>query len=165
MGLDMYLTREIYTFEDDMFTIKPGSKNNTDSELFKNLLTPTYSPFNTTPSITVTAIYWRKSNAIHHWFVENVQDDNDDCGSYCVTIESLEELRDICQNVIDKHENTYSQEVLPTETGFFFGDTDINQHYYEDVKRTADALNKELLLTKKIAGTKLEIEYSYQASW
>lgn len=110
-------------------------------------------------------IDWRKSNAIHHWFVENVQDDNDDCGSYCVTIESLEELRDICQNVIDKHDNTYSQEVLPTEAGFFFGDTDINQYYYEDVKRTADALNKELLLTKKIAGTKLEIEYSYQASW
>ena len=42
-------------------------------------------------------IYWRKANAIHKWFVENVQEGVDDCGEYEVTVEQLTELRDLCK--------------------------------------------------------------------
>lgn len=45
--------------------------------------------------------YWRKANQIHNWFVQNVQDGEDDCGIYEVTQSKLIELRDTCQKVID----------------------------------------------------------------
>lgn len=40
--------------------------------------------------------YWRKANQIHKWFVDNVQDGNDDCKSYYVSTEDLEKLLNIC---------------------------------------------------------------------
>ena len=32
-------------------------------------------------SVSVNAAYWRKANAIHKWFVDNVQDGEDNCQS------------------------------------------------------------------------------------
>lgn len=41
--------------------------------------------------------YWRKANHIHNWFVENVQDGEDDCRYHGeVTKEDLEELLVSC---------------------------------------------------------------------
>jgi len=39
-------------------------------------------------------MYWRKANQIHNWFVPNVQDGEDDCKEYYVTIESILDLYD-----------------------------------------------------------------------
>lgn len=45
--------------------------------------------------------YWRKANEIHNWFVENVQDGEDDCSYHSeVTREVLEELLNICNKVL-----------------------------------------------------------------
>ena len=44
--------------------------------------------------------YWRKANAIHRWFVQNVQDGVDDCGTYIVTREQLEQLKAACERVL-----------------------------------------------------------------
>jgi hypothetical protein len=49
-------------------------------------------------------ITWRKSNQIHHWFVENVQNGNDDCHNYYVSRDQLKQLLDICKKVIDASE-------------------------------------------------------------
>ena len=38
--------------------------------------------------------YWRKANQIHGWFVKNVQNNNDDCGLYEVSIDQIKKLRD-----------------------------------------------------------------------
>lgn len=47
--------------------------------------------------------YWRKANAIHKWFVFNIQDDEDDCEYHReVTKEDLEELRDICKKILEE---------------------------------------------------------------
>lgn len=43
------------------------------------------------------AAYWRKANAVHGWFVREVQGGTDDCGTYLVTAQQLEELRDACK--------------------------------------------------------------------
>ena len=43
---------------------------------------------------------WRKANQVHRWFVENVQDGNDDCDCYQVSEEQLQELLDTCKTVI-----------------------------------------------------------------
>ena len=46
--------------------------------------------------------YWRKANAIHQWFVDNVQDGEDDCDYHReVTEEDLIALRDLCVDVIN----------------------------------------------------------------
>lgn len=50
--------------------------------------------------IEYTAMYWRKANAIHNWFVQNVQSGNDDCGHYDVSKDDLITLRDLCDIVI-----------------------------------------------------------------
>ena len=45
-------------------------------------------------------MYWRKANHIHAWFVDNAQQFEDDCGSYEVEWEKLQELVDACKKVI-----------------------------------------------------------------
>lgn len=121
--------------------------------------------------------YWRNANAIHFWFVENVQDGEDDCDIHReVTKEDLEELRDLCIEVVTgcplivaKIQNGYSflngkevpnmvdglkvmnpeyaAERLPTKDGFFFGSTGYDQFYIDDLKETIDICNKVLCET------------------
>lgn len=88
--------------------------------------------------------YWRKANMIHNWFVENVQNGKDDQEFYTVTIEQIHQLLATCKNVIKKRLSSYSKKTLPTIDGFFFGDTNYNESYYEDIKDTILQLNKIL---------------------
>lgn len=113
--------------------------------------------------------YWRKANAIHAWFVENVQEGEDDCGDYCVDEEKMQELLDIVNKILDgakmvkgqivngyRYENEkktpiledgeimenakLAHELLPTQEGFFFGGTDYDQYYIDDLKHTKEIL-------------------------
>ena len=43
-------------------------------------------------NVSVNAAYWRKVNAVHKWFVDNVQRGEDDCGEYYVPNSKLKEL-------------------------------------------------------------------------
>lgn len=49
-------------------------------------------------------MYWRKANHIHQWFVDNVQEGNDDCGYYYVSPDNLRTLLAVCNEVIMKSE-------------------------------------------------------------
>jgi hypothetical protein len=51
--------------------------------------------------ITEEVAYWRKANAIHKWFVANVQDGVDECQEAYVEREQLQELLEICETIID----------------------------------------------------------------
>jgi hypothetical protein len=84
-------------------------------------------------------VYWRKANAIHKWFVNNVQDGNDDCGRYEVTLEQLTELRELCKEILD--DNKLAGELLPTQSGFFFGSTDYDDWYFENIRHTYNTLS------------------------
>ena len=44
--------------------------------------------------------YWRNADAIHDWFIENVQKGNDDCKTYVVPRLKLQELKDTCEKVL-----------------------------------------------------------------
>lgn len=90
MGLDMYLRKHYYvknwehTEPKDRFdiSIKQGGKKSaipTDKIVY----------------IITEAMYWRKANAIHKWFVDNVQGGEDDCGEYYVDPEQLKQLLDL----------------------------------------------------------------------
>ena len=104
--------------------------------------------------------YWRKANAIHAWFVENVQDGIDDCHMYEVTKEQLEELLSTCTFVKESGKTEIAKKLLPTTSGFFFGNTEYDDNYWEDLDYTIDTLRKT------ISSTDFENEMIvYSSSW
>ena len=70
--------------------------------------------------------YWRKANAIHKWFVDNVQGGTDDCGDYTVSREQLQELAELCEQALADPD--FAVENLPTRSGFFFGGTEYDEY-------------------------------------
>lgn len=114
--------------------------------------------------------YWRKANAIHSWFLENcaAKDpfDNpiDDCRSIEIPLEKLEELLDTCKEVLEDH--SLAKKLLPTADGFFFGSTEYNEYYFDDIEYTIDIIEPVIKFMKHM----LEIKDNtwtiiYQASW
>lgn len=55
--------------------------------------------------------YWRKANAIHNFFVENVQDGNDDCSDYDVPKSAIEDLAERCDLVLQLLDKCPKKEV------------------------------------------------------
>lgn len=49
-------------------------------------------------------------------------------------------------------------EILPTEEGFFFGSTDYNEYYLDDVRETVEIIDKAL-------AEDYNCDYEYRASW
>ena len=106
--------------------------------------------------------YWRKANAIHWWFVQNVQNGIDDCREYVVTKAQLKELYDICAKIqpfiiygespFMYEANLYNalgltedgiaiaRELLPTQGGFFFGGVGYVASYAEAILTTMEQL-------------------------
>jgi hypothetical protein len=151
MGLDMYLTAEkfFYTYKDEQeidTTIKHISG-------IEDLTTDDFSSM-----LRLPIIYWRKANAIHNWFVNNVQDGKDDCGTYNVSFDQLEELQEAISEVIN---GTPPEEVLPAIPGFLFGSTDYNDWYYQDLRKTEEKLNKLISQKEKLRGW----SFYYHSSW
>ncbi len=108
-------------------------------------------------SITAEAIYWRKSNAIHKWFVDNVQDGTDDCGYYDVSREQLEQLLAVIEEVLADRDKAAT--LLPPKAGFFFGSKDVDEWYWQDLENTRDRLAK--LLAQEMP----EWWFEYHSSW
>ena len=188
MGLDMNLYRKKYVKNWDY--MKPSERHTVSvkkGRLIRRDINPDKVVF-----IVEEVAEWRKANAIHAWFVNNVQDGNDDCQSHWVSSEKLAELRDLCKQVLDsselveskvvngyklaKNENgeiehipqyedgktikdpSTAKELLPTTEGFFFGSTDYNEWYYDDIKYTFEVLDEAL---KQDEGA----DYEYDSSW
>lgn len=102
--------------------------------------------------------YWRKANAIHKWFVDNVQGGTDDCGTYEVTADKLDSLRKTVRSVLSGV--VRPEDALPTEVGFFFGSTDYEDDWYlTGLRRTDEAINAALVEIE--AGKKIY----YHSSW
>lgn len=184
MGLDMYLEKRHYVknWSHDKpkdkwsITIKKGGKLISKTKIDPSKITYLIEDAGT----------WRKANAIHNWFVNNVQEGNDDCKSYYVSTDDLQELLDLVNKVLKtittakgKVANGYSfkdgkqtpiledgititnpkvcEKLLPTQEGFFFGMTGYDQYYIEDLKYT-----KKILMA---ALKDKEAEFYYQSSW
>jgi hypothetical protein len=117
-------------------------------------------PHSTYATVSIEAMYWRKVNHIHDWFVRNVQNGEDDCRSYYVSREQLKELLETCEKVLEARDEEVSRDLLPTATGFFFGSAEFDEYYYEALEETAEGLTKIL---KNPAFDKME--FNYNASW
>lgn len=109
-------------------------------------------------ALRLNVMYWRKANAIHAWFVQNVQGGKDDCSSYHVSRNQLKQLSETCRKVLANRD--LAPNILSTQSGFFFGPTEYDEYYYRDVQETADQIDKILLDPKYQSW-----EFSYQSSW
>jgi hypothetical protein len=145
MGLDMYLNAKRHLWYNETDLAEKISKEFPEIGNAK------------IKSITAEAIYWRKSNAIHKWFVDNVQGGNDDCGYYDVSREDLEKLLAVIEEVLADH--TKAATLLCPQAGFFFGSKDIDEWYWQDLENTRDRLTK--LLAQEMPNWWFE----YHSSW
>jgi hypothetical protein len=101
--------------------------------------------------------YWRKANAIHGWIVENCADGVDECQEIIVSKGQLENLYDDVVSVLEGTSGL-SEANLKPYPGFFFGSTEIDVWYFEDLRYTKNLL-KPLIDDPDISYV------IYQASW
>ena len=169
MGLDMYLSVREYVNRHDY---KAGWDNKTVrpewEQVVKAAEIEEFLPEDTIYGANVSSVtaYWRKANAIHDWFVNNVQDGDDDCKEYYVSPQQLQALVDICKDVLAHYEDkSYCEELLPPSSGFFFGSTEIDEWYFDDVRYTAERLEEVLAIYRKKAAANEYVDFTYQSSW
>ena len=153
-----------------------------ESELPSKDVIEFYKPFSYTNKYGYAHImeevgYWRKANQIHAFFIENVQDGEDDCKYHheC-TKEILEDLLDRCYKVLTgsimmtgqvKNGQQYvdgewvdcmepgkviinpevAEELLPSRGGFFFGSTEYDEYYMRDIEDTIEIIKNVLATT------------------
>ncbi|WP_449426856.1 hypothetical protein [Rhodanobacter umsongensis] len=102
MGLDMYLEAKRYVAPYDAQTepmrraigaaigyVPPKEKPGEDASLLE------------VSGVTVRVGYWRKFDALHQWFVSNVQQGCDDCRAAFVSADILIELEEQLEQVGD----------------------------------------------------------------
>lgn len=163
MGLDMYLYKKTYVKNWDH---NPDRKHEV-SVKFNGEPHPGIDPSKVS-YIQETVGYWRKANQIHQWFVDNCQNGVDECQEAYVDIEAMKELLQLCIVVRDSEnlEET-AHELLPTQSGFFFGGTEYGEYYKEDIINTIEILERELKLVEELKTSKdlYPPEYYYQSSW
>jgi hypothetical protein len=153
MGLDQYLSKKIYVGAKwEHRNVKAEVKIEADGKEMK------VNPKRITYIIEEVG-YWRKANQIHKWFVENVQGGKDDCEEYYVGIEGLKELLEACRQVKDNWET--GKELLPTQEGFFFGSTEYDEYYKQDIEDTIEII--EGILKEEEEGARGD--YYYSSSW
>lgn len=157
MGLDMYLYASAYIWSHTIGEERDKKIRKTIKELFPKVdLEP--------KSIKFEAMYWRKANMIHKWFVDNVQNGEDDCGTYYVEREKLEELYNlICEALEHRNDENHDEnadKLLPTTSGFFFGGTEYDDYYWEELERTKKEL-RALLDNKALE----MFDFEYTSSW
>ena len=108
---------------------------------------------------------FRKANHIHNYFIENFHGGIDDQKDFKIPVKGIKDFRDILIQVITSMESSettnndglkvYNSEVaedlLPTQSGFFFGSTDYDEYYLKDCKKALEMCNK--ILAEKPVGT------------
>ena len=161
MGLDMYLSKRTYVKNWDHMsdsqkhniTVKQGDKIRED-------IKPERISY-----ITEEVGYWRKFNALHNYIVQNCADGVDNCQEIEISKDEMKELLEVLikvhnmKNTLLESGNTEKlNDLFPTSKGFFFGSTEYDEYYFQDVKDTIE-LFTELLKEEKTD------YFTYQASW
>lgn len=188
MGLDMYLSRKKYVGANyEHRKVKGEIKINIGERKLP-------IDFNKVTYIEEEVGYWRKANQIHKWFVDNVQDGIDNCREHYVSLEKLKELLEICKTIKEKavledgkikngeqlvdgkfvpifeegKTIVNAEEIealLPTQEGFFFGGTNYDEWYMQDIENTIEMLEKTIKDEEKLNAEGIYSDYYYQSSW
>jgi hypothetical protein len=153
MGLDMYLHRRRY--------IKNSNHQSPERRFEISLKVGGKEIALTTPKYVIEEVgYWRKANQIHKFFC-GLDGGKDECQEIYVIRDDLVELKSRCERVLADH--SLAQEVLPPQSGFFFGGTEIDDYYFEDLHDTLKIV--EPLIVDDGEEIDDGEELYYQASW
>jgi hypothetical protein len=161
MGLDMYLSKKTYVQRWD---------HQSPEETYNVEVTQGGNPVDHIQPNRVSYVeeqvgYWRKANAIHKWFVDNVQGGDDNCSTYFVDIPDLMNLLDVCKEVKNNPEK--AEELLPPQSGFFFGDVTIDEYYFQDIDKTIKII--EGVLSEQVIAKNgrafYPSDFYYHSSW
>ena len=153
MGLDMYLYKKHYVKNWDYMSneerhtisLKKGKKK-------LDHIKPDRICY-----VVEEVMCWRKFNALHKWFVDNIQEGVDDCKESFVDESDLKMLLETLTYVYDNKDT--AETILPTAQGFFFGSDEIDEYYWEEVKSTIIQLKDLLEEDNKGAS------FYYRSSW
>lgn len=165
MGLDMYLSARKHLEKINWKALQENDKLSYSSpeavySKFNDLLEITQLTDVATDiygaEVSVTCAYWRKANQIHNWFVTNIQGGNDNCGEYYVSQDKLTELMVICEHALENKDPA----LLQPQEGFFFGTTDIDEWYWNDLTNTITQL-KRIFALPEID----KLSFYYSSSW
>jgi len=150
MGLDMYLEAKRYVAPSDPQTepmrraigaaigyVPPKEKPGEDASLLE------------VSGVTVRVGYWGKFDALHQWFVGNAQEGHDDCRPAYVDRRCLQQLREVCERVIDDPKQAAKHFIV--ESG-----ADL---YVEELQYTLDILAHGITLQEQ------GWDIHYRASW
>ena len=168
MGLDMYLYVEKYVSRKDYSRDASGDLISNDTKAFTDLVdaldvSHLIDPDSWTGiSVRVPVGYWRKANAIHSYIVENHADGVDECQDIGLSRDNLAHLRNFCWLAVDAYEQdgstVFAEENLPTRSGFFFGSTEFDEWYFQDLKNTIAIIDRCL-------ADEANDWFIYRASW
>jgi hypothetical protein len=162
MGLDMYLSVRKYVSNYDWEVL--NRVNNPEYDLLvQSANLEKYSSLSDKSggaNVEVVAVYWRKANAIHQWFVDNCAEGIDDCRPVYVSRDHLEELVKKITYVLEHRDEAENE--LPTQQGFFFGTPEYDEWYWEGLENTKRDLSKLLKVSEDDSDS---ISFIYEASW
>ncbi len=188
MGLDMYLysskkvkglTAKDYEKVDNAVGNVDKDKFKSVAKCFKRRSKKAYSEFNELVkergeyiswlSIFEDIGYWRKANQIHTYFVQECQGGVDECQLTKISKSKLTKLISLCKQALALKEVYLNdgiiqgkgcEEILPTASGFFFGGTEFNEWYFNDIEETIEIISKVLKETDFKTQT-----IFYRSSW
>lgn len=164
MGLDMYFYARKTTYKSFSKWGKPDRANEVnypeDLKIFSDYIYDrNFKSVQTETSYQIG--YFRKFNALHSYIVKTFADGIDNCQDIILYKEDVEQIKKVLDDVLNAHQQVEkAKELLPTQSGFFFGGTDYDEFYFEDVKDAAD------LMQSFLDNFDFEnYQLVYQASW
>ena len=162
MGLDMYLyerKREHFWQPEKTALALAFARDVMDIDIDRQAGNPSHV------TMDFEVGYWRKANAVHGWFVSNIQGGVDNCEEHPVSLEQLTELRRVCQQVLENHE--LAPDLLPPTQGFFFGGNEMGEYYFEQLKQTVEIINRLEVdyVQDRLSESAWDRDFFYVASW
>lgn len=142
MGLDIYFYKFKKADWKKAKELRDAIKDEPDDEKANNMIDEAEAML---PEIQTEIGYFRKVNFLMEFFKYE-----GNCDYVEITREQLEELQDRCTRIAtqqgegeeyNEDDVALAKELLPTQGGFFFGSTDYDKWYFQDVKEVLTWVN------------------------
>lgn len=95
--------------------------------------------------------YMRKVNCVQGYFERKYDVEN--CQNVVITLDDIEEIQKHAQHIHETKDLEYAQEHLPITGGFFYGNYEYNEWYFEDIETIATDFAGLLETAKRLPDT------------
>lgn len=107
-AIDYYYANKAFEYYADKELAKINNWNfdfsltdwNIPESMTKEKIKPLQNTYSKHYTIFEQVADWSKANQIHAWFVNNIQNEIDDCSYYFVTKDNLLDLKEICEKIL-----------------------------------------------------------------